>query len=254
MHQQLVKNNLEVKRQRNAKKMKVEIARELGEKKATEKTIERTFFRKLYDSKYCTKGDPKVVAQTLKKLKLDSAKRDALKNNIYIRTKGFGWTEFHITVIHNRQPRSIRELSDHLRMIIRKEQDMEIPDKPPVDLLQCCPLPILGTLTNEVQQLDIKYFDSKEQIGEVAKKLRLEREVRGEESGMYAYLQPQEMPTLDELVGERIDVCWPHIVGNNKTRSEQEYEYWWCQGKMIEKVSSEAPPTVKVLCDAMPDL
>jgi hypothetical protein len=194
------------------------------------------------------------VAQTLKKLKLDSAKRDALKNNIYIRTKGFGWTEFHITVIHNRQPRSIRELSDHLRMIIRKEQDMEIPDKPPVDLLQRCPLPILGTLTNEVRQLDIKYFDSKEQIGEVAKKLRLEREARGEESGMYAYLQPQEMPTLDELVGERTDVCWPHIVGNNKTGSEQEYEYRWCQGKVIEKVSSEAPSTVKVLCDAMPDL
>jgi hypothetical protein len=77
----------EVKRQRNAKRMKVEIARELGEKKAAEKTIERTFFRKLYDSKYCMKGDPKVVAQTLKKLNSESAKRDALKNNIYIRTK-----------------------------------------------------------------------------------------------------------------------------------------------------------------------
>jgi len=46
-----VKNNEEVKRQSNAKRMKVEIARELGEKKAAEKTIERTFFRKLYDSK-----------------------------------------------------------------------------------------------------------------------------------------------------------------------------------------------------------
>ncbi len=41
-----VKNNEELKRQRIAKRMKVEIARELGEKKAAEKTIERTFFRK----------------------------------------------------------------------------------------------------------------------------------------------------------------------------------------------------------------
>jgi hypothetical protein len=138
-------------------------------------------------------------------------------------------------------------------MIIRKEQDMEIPSKPPVDLPQCCPLPVLGTLTNEVRQLDIKYFDSEERIREVAKKLRLEREARGEESGMYAYLQPQEMPTLDELVGERIDVCWPYVVGNSTKRSEQEYEYRWCQGKVIEKVS-EAPPTVRVLWDAMPDL
>jgi hypothetical protein len=61
---------------------------------------------------------------------------------------------------------------------------MEIPDKPPVDLPQRCPLPILGTLTNEVlRQLDIKYFESEERIREVAKKLRIEREARGEESG-----------------------------------------------------------------------
>ena len=59
--------------------------------------------------------------------------------------------------------------------------------KPPVDLPQRCPLPVLGTLTNEVRQLDIKYFDSEERIREVATKLRLEREARGEESGMYAY-------------------------------------------------------------------
>jgi len=56
------------------------------------------------------------------------ASGNALKNNIYICTKKFGWMEFHITMIHNRQPRSIRELSDHLRMIIRMEQNMEIPD------------------------------------------------------------------------------------------------------------------------------
>ncbi len=157
-----MKNNEEVTRQRIAKRMKVEIARELGEKKAAEKTIERIFFRKLYDSEYCMKGDPKVVARKLKQLKSESAKRDALKNNIYIRTKGFGWMDFHITMIHNRQNRSTRELADHLRMIIRREQNIEIPDKPPVDLPQRCPLPILGTLTDEVRQLDMKYFDSEE--------------------------------------------------------------------------------------------
>ena len=109
-----MKNNEELKRQRIAKRMKVEIARELGEKKAAEKTIERTFFRKLYDSEYCMKGDPKVVTLKLKKLKSESAKRDALKNNIYILTKGFGWMEFHITMIHNRQKRSTHELADHV--------------------------------------------------------------------------------------------------------------------------------------------
>ncbi len=130
---------------------------------------------------------------------------------------------------------------------------MEIPNKPPVDLPQCCPLPILGTLTDEVWQLDMEYFQSEERIREVVKKIHLERGARGEESGMYAYLQPPEMPTLDELMGKRIDVCWPYVVGDNKKKNEQEYEYWWCQGKVIEKVS-DVPPTVKVLWDAMPDL
>jgi hypothetical protein len=152
-----------------------------------------------------------------------------------------------------RSNRSTRELADHLGMIIRREQNMEIPDKPPVDLPQHCPLPILGTLTDEVRQLDMKYFESEERIREVAKKLRLKREARGEESGMYAYLQPPETPTLDELMGKRIDVCWPYIIGDNKKKDEQEYEYWWCQGKVIEKVSN-VPQTVKLLWDAMPDL
>ena len=87
----------------------------------------------------------------------------------------------------------------------------------------------------------------------MAKKLHFERETRGEESGMYAYLQPPETPTLDELVGDRIDVCWPYVIGDSNKKGQEEYEYRWCQGKVIEKVS-EVPPTVKVLWDAMPDL
>jgi hypothetical protein len=42
---------------------------------------------------------------------------------------------------------------------------------------------------------------------------------------MHAYLQPQEMPTLDKLVGDRIDVCWSYVAGDNNKKDEQEYEY-----------------------------
>jgi hypothetical protein len=61
-----VENNKEVKRQRIAQRTRVEIARELGEKKAAKRRIKRTFFRKFYESEYCKKGDPKVVALKLK--------------------------------------------------------------------------------------------------------------------------------------------------------------------------------------------
>ena len=56
---------------------------------------------------------------------------------------------------------------------------MEIPDKPPVDLQQRCPLPVLGTLTNEVRQLDIKYFESEERIREVARSYVLRERLEG---------------------------------------------------------------------------
>ena len=66
--------------------------------------------------------------------------------------------------------------------------------------------------------MDIKCFESGESIREVAKKLCFEREARGEETGMCAYLQPPEMPTLDELVRDRIDVCWPYVIGDSVIR------------------------------------
>ncbi len=63
--------------------MKVEITRGLGENKAAEKIIKRIFFHKLHDSDYCMKGNPKIIAWKLNQLKSESAKRDALKNNIH---------------------------------------------------------------------------------------------------------------------------------------------------------------------------
>ena len=53
---------------------------------------------------------------------------------------------------------------------------------------------------------------------------------------MYAYLQPPEMPTLDKLVGGRVDVCWPYVFGEDDKKGEPEYEYQWCQGKVLEKL------------------
>jgi hypothetical protein len=57
------KNNEEVNRQQVAKRMKREIARDVADQKAAKKMIEWIYFRKMYDTKYCMKGDPKVVAQ-----------------------------------------------------------------------------------------------------------------------------------------------------------------------------------------------
>jgi hypothetical protein len=102
-------------------------------------------------------------------------------------------------------------------MILQKERDMEIPDKPPVDLPQHRHLPIFGTLTGKKRMLDRKSLESEGKIREAATKLPLEKEARGDESGMYAYLQPPEMPSLDELVGDEL-MCVGHIMLSARMR------------------------------------
>ena len=47
-------------------------------------------------------------------------------------------------------------------------------------------------------------------------------------------------------------MCWPYVVGKDDKGNPQ-YEYHWCQGKVLEKVS-DVPPTIRVLWDAMPYL
>ena len=86
-----------------------------------------------------------------------------------------------------------------------------------------------------------------------AEKVRKEREAQGIGS-MYAELQPFQTPTVEELVGKRIDVLYPFEVtmddGSIETRQH------WCQGEVLSVVhGDEKPkPTGRVLWDAMPDV
>jgi len=56
--------------------------------KATEEYNEEMYYRKMYDSAACLKGDVRVEDRELKKLTSDTARYDALKENIMIRVKG----------------------------------------------------------------------------------------------------------------------------------------------------------------------
>ena len=42
--------------------------------------------------------------------------------------------QYEITWSQNGNMRSVKELSDHLRRIVREEKNMEIPDKPPANV------------------------------------------------------------------------------------------------------------------------
>ena len=245
-----VRNNEDLERQEASRLRKEEFAKRKGMEKAKKELVRAYMYYDMWKTEACWKGDPTVVAQKVRKLSTDNKKRDALKANISIRVKGFGWTDYHITWTHKRVKRIIRELSNHLRKIIREEAKKVVPLEPPANVLKRREMPVLGTMTDERRQLDEKHKGKVESLRKVVRMMEKERHERGDENSIYDAFQPFDMPILTSLVGERIDICWPLDKGEgaDKTTCNE-----WCQGEVIEIVKMK-PPTVRVMWDAMLDV
>ena len=110
----------------------------------------------MYFSSACVKDDPKLVKKIVKGISLEAARHHFLCRNIYIRTIEFGGEsqdKYEIMWSQNGKMRSVKELSDHLRRIVREEKNMEISDKPPENVPERRTMPILGNaLTAEVRE------------------------------------------------------------------------------------------------------
>ena len=239
--------------QRRAKREMEKLMEEKGLKKAQLKLVYAIYCYQMFNSDACVKGDPKLVTKAMRELPSDAARYRFLRNNIEARVIGFGgeFERFRITWSHQGKKRSVKELSDHLRKIIREEKKMDIPDKPPASLPERRALPILGDrLTAKVMDIDAKYFHKESRFREDAEKLRKERESRGEGS-MYSQLQPWMRPSLESLVDKRIDVLSTFFV---KVGGVDEPQLRWCQGRVESVVQNVKQPFVVVEWDGMPDV
>ena len=120
------RNNDDLALQAKARHAKEEMIKAKNMEKATEEYIEGMYYRKMYDSAACLKGDVRVVDRELKKLTSDTARYDALKENVMIRVKGLGWDWCKHAWSKNGQQYSIKELADHLKWIIKEERKRHI--------------------------------------------------------------------------------------------------------------------------------
>ena len=111
-------NNVLLNRQREAKRLKVEIAKEKVLQKATENNIEAVYYNRMYRSDACWKTVCEV-SNGVKILKTKNDKYEALKENIKIWVIGFGWDQFHQAWSKDGNPYSIEFLADKLKDIIR---------------------------------------------------------------------------------------------------------------------------------------
>ena len=91
-------------------------------KKASEDYINELYYFRMGNSDACWKGDPRVVAKELGKLKSEAAKYHAIKENIMIRVKGYGWEWCKHPWSKNGHKYTVAELASHLRYIIKEEK------------------------------------------------------------------------------------------------------------------------------------
>lgn len=199
------RNNKDLEVQAKARKLKDDLAKEKSLEKASEEYIDAVYYHRMYNSDACWKGEPRVVTNELGKLKSDAAKYRAVKENIQIRVKGFGWDWCKHPWSKDNHKYTVLELAKHLRHIIKEEKSNVIPSEPPFNLPQGKELGILGTQTSIVEVLDKKFAANEGEYKIEAEKIRRERESEGH-GDMYAQLQPFSRPELDELVGRRIDI------------------------------------------------
>mgnify|MGYP006196441921 FL=1 len=114
-------NREELDNQREAKRKKEEMIKKKSLEKAEEALIEASYYWDMYFSDVCWKGKQSIVKTMLARLRSESTKVEALKENIRMRVLGLGWKQFSITWSQKGVRRSVDELAMHLKMIIREE-------------------------------------------------------------------------------------------------------------------------------------
>ena len=93
-------NRDNVDKQQEAKRKKEEMIEKKSLDKAKEDLVEASYYWEMYNSDVCWKGKQSIVGKMLGRLKLESAKLEALKENIRMHGIGLGWKQFAITWSH----------------------------------------------------------------------------------------------------------------------------------------------------------
>jgi len=262
-----VSNNASIVKQREMKHLKEEEAKKKGLEDAKDEYVEALILHGMYNSEACWKT-VKDVTDGLKKLKFKYQKVDALKENIMIRTKGFGgvWAEkFHTNWSKDGRTLTVADLSNHLKYIIKQSKKMIIPDKPAMELPARKQTAILGRLSQQVQNLDKQSAEENTAMDIEAREKLQEWEASGKTS-LHAERQSRIAPTLDsDFVGQRIEFLSKYEILNEK-KEVTGHELRWCSG-VVKRVSDGTwlLPKARTRCykkgeaaeiewDAMPDI
>ena len=247
---QRVQNRIDLEAQRMAKLTSEIKIRENQVRIATLNLEKAVRYHKMWRSEACMKGNPSLVDSMLYSPMSDNKKREALTENIKIRTLGFGWKKrFGTTFSAGGSPKPLGVLGDHVKQMIKDEKNMVPPPEPHMEFNLMKAVPVLGTFTDERRTLDAEILEDESKLMDAAKKLSRERTSREGKDSVYWFYQPPEMPTVKNMIEEqrRIDIFWP--MKNDDGTTEKQ----WCQGVVKSASADGEENCVTVIWDAMPD-
>ena len=213
-------------KQRAEKERKQQLMEDTQMKKAQEGLIDALYYHDMFGSAACWMNARQIDTE-LRKLTSNTAKIDALKENIRIRVIGLGWSDLATPWSRNGKLLTVDQLKVHLKMIIKEQRKRDIPSKPLVQLPKRKDLPILGTKTIDLTSIEIKSASTHDKFEEQTRCLRDEREINGV-GDRYAHIQPMSRPNVDKsLVGKRLDICEKYDL------EEGGSELRWSQGVVL---------------------
>lgn len=213
-------------KQRAAKEEKRKLLRKNKLLAAQEEYVKALTYIEMYHSPACW-NTREEVHQRFNNLSSETARKEAVKEQIRIRVLGFGWKDLHIPWSKDGDDFSASNLRDKLiNNIIVGAVDRDIPSVPPVNLPSRKKMHQLGTCSKDVELLDNNKDAEKESFVEEANELRDDLVEEG-------YIDPHEKtqrdrPEVDEnLINQRMEQLW------NYTEEDGTVVPQWCQGLIV---------------------
>lgn len=213
-------------KQRAAKEEKRKLLRKNKLLAAQEEYVKALTYIEMYHSPACW-NTREEVHQRFNNLSSETARKEAVKEQIRIRVLGFGWKDLHIPWSKDGDDFSASNLRDKLiNNIIVAAVDRDIPSVPPVNLPSRKKMHQLGTCSKDVELLDNNKDAEKESFVEEANELRDDLVEEG-------YIDPHEKtqrdrPEVDEnLINQRMEQLW------NYTEEDGTVVPQWCQGLIV---------------------
>lgn len=180
----------------------------------------------MYHSRACWRTATEV-RRAFSELTSETARKEAVKEQIRLRVVGFGWKDLHHPWSKDGIAYSAEYLRDYLiKSIIPEQKKRDVPEVPPVTLPSRAIRCQLGTRSADVDDLEKYRDDERVEIIDGGKKLRDTLEQEGV-SDRYEKMQGTKPPVDASLIGARIEQLW------NYTEEDGTVVPQWCQGVVV---------------------